>query len=279
VAPVFQHVSAVVDAAVSPVAEIIHEFFNPGATLRVNAAAEPEPFTIEAFGFEYRPIAGPVAALVQDPVDIRGPADRPHYGIGGFFLYVPQGEKSPVLAAPAELEIRWADAQVASFDENSLAIYEWNEDRVDWDFIGGAVDSDNNAITASVNRLGLYTVAPPMPAGTVTLTRDAIAGGTPQDPTTIVNYTSDPIRLNTGALVPDGTFFTVRTYRSGRSNLTPFGLVTTADEDPLTDGIQVRSMDGIIHFTAEYPGSAGRALVLVTAVEGTALAQEEIDYP
>jgi hypothetical protein len=247
-----------------------------GVSLLVDGAAEPVgPLTIELLAFRYRPVQGPALARIPDPSAVTGPGDRPHYGIGGFFGFAPDGRS---LAAPARLTIRYLDSEVTALDESSLAIYVWNESRRDWDHVGGTVDEANNTVSVDIDRLGLYTAAPSMPAGPIAFAVETAVAGGAGDPATSLTLTSDPIRLNTGALVPDGTLFTVQTVLGQASQLVPFGQVLSVDEDPATEGIQVSSRNGVIQFAAEVPGSAGVVTALAYSIRGTAFATQSIAY-
>jgi len=251
-------------------------FFSPsGVELLVDGAPEPVPFDVAVIGFTFRPTAGPAASTIQQPADISGPADRPHYGIGGFFQFTPDGRP---LAVPGQLTIHYLDSETTHLDESSLAIYRWNPARLDWDHVGGAVDVVARTVTATVSSLGLYTVAPAMPAGTITFTTQVSPGVPGPNPTTIVRYVSEPIRLNNGQLVPDGTLFTARIIVPGTTLVVPLGTIQTPDADPLIDGVQVASQGGVIRFTAELPGTSGAARVLVNPTVGTALSSQTIPY-
>jgi hypothetical protein len=242
----------------------------------VDGAAEPAgPLTVELLAFQYRPQQRPTASRIPDPSSVTGPGDRPHYGVGGFFGFAPDGRS---LAAPARLTIRYLDDEVAALDERSLAIYVWNESRRDWDYLGGTVDEANNTVSTDIDRLGLYTAAPAMPAGPIAFAVETAVGGGGGDPATSLTLTSDPIRLNNGALVPDGTLFTVQTVLGQASQLVPFGQVLSVDEDPASEGIQVSSRNGLIQFTAEVPGSAGVVMALAYSTRGTALVTQSISY-
>jgi hypothetical protein len=225
--------------------------------------------------FVYTAIPGPVAAGVQRPADVAGPAGVPHYGIGGFHQFAPIDAE---LSAPGTLTIEYRDAEVAGLDESALGIYVWNPAVENWDYVGGTVDATANTITTQVRRLGLYTAAPPMPGSPFTFSSLTAAAGTPEEPRVRVTYTSSVIRLNTGQVVPDGTLFTIRSLWPGSSDPVAFGTVLTADADPLADGIQVTSANGVIQFVAEYPGAFGAARILANAVRGVAIGDQVIAY-
>jgi PKD repeat protein len=256
--------------------QALNLFFSPsGVDLVVNGAAEPEPFTINLLAFKYQPETAQGAALVRDPSDVTGPLDGAHYGVGGFFNFSPVERP---LSAPAPLTIRWEPHEISGFDENSLGIYRWNNERFDWDYLGGTVNPEADSVTVAVDRLGLYTAAPPMPAGRFDFTGTAARTGTESAPTTTMTFTSSPLRLNTGGSIPDGTLFTVRVLVPDSSDPVPFGEITTTDLDPATEGIQVAAENGAVRFSAELPGSVGRAFVLVNAVSGTAVGEQTILY-
>ena len=225
--------------------------------------------------FTYTAIAGPVAAGLQRPADTTGPAGVPHFGIGGYHQFTPADVQ---LTAPARLTIEYKDAEVVGLDENTLGIYSWNAAVENWEYIGGTVDTVANTITTQASRLGFYTAAPPMPASSITFSSQTTAAGTPQGPATRVTYTSSVVRMNTGQVVPDGTVFTVRTLQPGASEVLPFGTVLTADVDPLTEGVQVTSVNGVISFAAEFPGAFGAARILVNSVRGVAVGDRVIPY-
>ena len=162
---------------------------------------EPAPLVVDLVGFQYRHKPGTLGTAPGHAAAVAGDANRPHYGVGGFFHFSPSDR---TLAAPAGLTIRYLDAEIAAEQEASLAVYRWNDVSQAWDRVGGAVDAAANAVTVQVNRLGLYTVAPALPVGSISMTPDLAAGGTFQNPTSIATFTSDVLRLNTGAIVPDG---------------------------------------------------------------------------
>jgi hypothetical protein len=225
--------------------------------------------------FKYDPVAGPIAPRLQLPGETNGPADLPHYGVGGFHQFLP---KDSQLSAPGTLTFFYKDDEVTNLDESTLGIYSWNAATSNWDFVGGTVDAANNTITTSVRKLGLYTAGPPMPGGRFTFSSRTSIAGTPEERRTAVDYTSSVIRMNTGQVVPDGTLFTLNTLTTQGSDPIGFGTITTTDVDPVRDGIQVRSVGGVIRFSAQYPGAFGAARVLVYSTPGTAVADQIVPY-
>ena len=231
-----------------------------------------ETFDLELLSFKFDPVYGPVNPGLQRPWYTNGAADKPHYGLGGFHRFSPEDR---VLSIPARLTITYYDDEISDIDENSLAIYRWNEEKLDWDYIGGGVDIENNAVTAPVDRLGLYTVGPAMPAGTIYFTPQMSEGNV-----LTATFVSDPITMNTGQIVPDGTRFTVHSIVPNTNVIVQAGTTVSTDEDSQTDGVQVSSSGGVIQFTVEYRDDelsllAGRVRVVAYSDEGTALADQD----
>ena len=249
----------------------------PGVELLVDGAAEPQdaPFAVELIAFQYRDRPGEPGSLPNDPAGVAGPVHRPHYGVGGFFHFAPSHR---TLAAPAQLTIRYADAEIAGIAEQSLAIYRWNNVGQDWDRIGGTVDASLNTVTAEVTQLGLYTVAAAMPVGRISLTADFAAAGSQTAPVTVATFTSAPILSNTGAVVPDGTLFTVRPLVGNLGYEQPLGTILTPDASAALPGVQVSSQGGVIRFAAELPGALGAVVPLAFSVDGTAIADRVMPY-
>lgn len=248
-----------------------------GVELDIDGAAESgqPPLVVDLIGFQYRHKPEATGVSPGDASAVSGDSSRPHYGIGGFFHFAPSER---ALGAPARLTIRYLDAEVGGFEESSLAIYRWNNVSQDWDRLGGTVDATANTITVEVSRLGLYTAAPAMPVGSIAMTPDVAAGGTLQAPTSITTFTSQLLRLNSGAIVPDGTLFTVRPLAGNQGSELTLGTILTSDTAPAIDGVQVMSQGGVVRFVAELPGSSGFVVPLVFSVEGTAIADRAYMY-
>ena len=223
--------------------------------------------------FHFNEIPGPVASAPYMPADVSGPAGRPHYGVGGFHQFLPQ---DTVLGAPATLTFFYEPAEAASIDVSTLQIYAWNDDAQDWSLVGGTVDPVARTITTTVNKLALYTAAPAMPAGTIAFTSTSTPNGIGTNATSTITYTSGAILMNNGAVVPDGTLFTVYSLEPG-ADTSVFGTITSPDEDP-ADGIQISSHGGQIQFTTQVPGTTGVVKVLAYSQEGTALATQFVPY-
>ena len=226
------------------------------------------PFAPAIASWVWEPATNPTGFRIQRPADYKGPVDVGHYGVGGFHQFLP---KNRTLLHPATLTFFYNDAELNGIDENTLAIYRWNPARVDWDYVGGTRNPGANTVTTTVAQLALYTMAPPLPAGDITLTASWLPSGSDQNPVTTATYTSGALRMNTGAVVPDGTLYTVVGAES-TDRFVPFGTVLTPDADPTTPGTQVASAGGTLQFTVVYQGASGDVRPMVFSRAGTALA-------
>ncbi|HNW93230.1 MAG TPA: FlgD immunoglobulin-like domain containing protein [bacterium] len=72
----------------------------------------------------------------------------------GYELY-PDGT---TLAKPGTLTLKWTDAEAVGFDENSFALYGWNNATSAWEKIGGTVNAASNTITAAVTGFKQYAI-------------------------------------------------------------------------------------------------------------------------
>jgi hypothetical protein len=139
-------------------------------------------------------------------------------------------------------------------------------------------DPATNTIRVTIDRLGLFTAAPPMPAGTIALTGPAVRTGSGLSSHVFATYTSAPLRMNNGQPVPDGTLYTVMGVPRG-APFVSFGTVTVADEDPSTDGVQVRSHNGVIQFSVDYPVNTDSVTGAAYATSGTAFGSTVLTVP
>lgn len=241
------------------------------AIMTIDGAAEAEPFEANLYSYRFTPVAGPVAEKPYRPADTAGPAGAPHFGVGGFHHFMPNNRQ---LAAPASLVIDYHDEDVVGLDESTFAIYGWNDDRADWDYIGGAVDPVANTVTTSVDRFRAYTVAPAMPGGTVALTHaDNGATGSGEEAARRFTVTSGPLVMNNGQPVPDGTLFTVRSVAADGTDPADYGTVLATDQDASRERVQVRVTGGQLQFQVEYPSPNGVYVpgrVIVYSTTGTA---------
>ena len=178
------------------------------------------------------------------------------------------------LAVPTRLVIDYQDAEVAGFDESTLAIYRWNQERQDWDYVGGTLDQTANTVTTFIRRLGLYTLGLQMPAGGIPfIFMNGGQTGVDEDRVQRFQVLTDTLTLNTGGPVPDGTVYTVRSLYPASGSTTAYGRIIATDVDPVREGVQVASQNGVIAFDVEFPAPFGNyrpGRVLVYATRGTA---------
>jgi len=201
----------------------------------------------------FRSIAGPALPRAYRPDDPSGPAGKPHYGLGEFALLLPMDAP---LTAPAELQMSYDQSEIGpSIDESTIRIFRWNEERDDWDLVGGTLDTAANTVTTMVTALGLYALAPAMPAGEIVWTATG-AGG-------IVTLTSDPILRNDGSPAPAGTVVHVELLGAGE--------ILSADIDPVAPGVQIATgADGRLELRVQMPAGALEVTVSSFSELGTA---------
>jgi hypothetical protein len=244
------------------------------ATLNIDGTKEPAPFDAGLLSYRYRPLDGPVKDARLMPSDTAGPAVGPHYGVGGFHHFSPDGYH---LAVPTPLVIDYKDEDIAGLDESTFALYAWDETTKDWAYVGGVLDAGANTITAPIDTFRLYTVAPAMPARTVALAvTQQTANGSGDAQTLHFRVSSGPLVMNNGQPVPDGTLFSVRSVAADSGSLALYGDILTADADAGRENVQVASHGGVIEFDVEYPAPNDAyvpAKVVVYSVAGTAFGE------
>ncbi len=222
-------------------------------------------------GHGFVPTYGPVAPAPYYPADTTGPAAKPHYGVGGFHGFTPH---DAVLGAAAGLVIGYSDEDVAGVDENQLRLYRWDGDRGDWTLVDGLVQPLANTVTASVDRLGTYTLAPPMPAGALTWSVASVSqAGSGADTKTVARLRTAPLMRNDGQPVAAGTVVHVslQPEGAGGADLVSFGRVLTADAQPEVEGAQVVvGADGCVEIEIEVPGTPESIRVISFSDVGTA---------
>ena len=225
-----------------------------------------------AFHFEGH--SGPFQPYHYKPGDIVGSADKPHYGIGGFHEYYPVRH---ILTDPAVLIIDYENNEITDSEEGTLAIYRWNMEDRDWDYIGGELDIDNNTVTTEITQLGGYTLAPAMPAGDVEW-EDPQVQQVGQN--LIVSLTTMPLSMNNGDPVPDGMIFHVISaypYAYTPEGVMPFGEILSNDAQPDVQGNQVEVENGRIQLELEYPESISNAARIILFSDiGTTIGDEVI---
>ncbi len=223
---------------------------------------------------DFQSISGPLDPYYYAPGDIKGSGDKPHYGIGGFHEYFPTGH---TLSTPATMTIDYDNEEIVNMDEDTLAIYSWNYDNQEWDYVDGTHDAENNTITIDITELGVYTIGPAMPAGRIQWADKQIQM---LGENTILTLTSEPLVMNNGDPVPDGIIFhatSLLPFMDATGNVIPFGTVVSQDWEPMMEGVQVISENGVIRVVIEYPNEiALSAKVVVFSDIGTTMGDEVI---
>lgn len=214
-------------------------------------------------------VAGPLVPAPYAPNDIQGQAGKPHYGVGGFHDFYPA---ATTLSQPATLVLDYSDSEVAGLDEASMRMYHWDEDLADWTLVGGTLDAALNTVTATVTQMGMYTLAPAMPAGQISWTVSGVSAAGEKTTATLV---SGPLVRNDGSLVPAGTIVHVTLASPSEFSSdgpVPFGLILTADAQPEVDGVQAAvGADGTLTLEIEVPGTPEEVRIYGFADLGTAM--------
>lgn len=210
-----------------------------------------------------------ITVTIVDAIDslnpfTKGGAGGASFGIGGFYVMEPDGV---LLQTPSSIQIAYTDEEVAGLNELLLAVYRYDRGSERWTHVGGVVDPVNNTVTASIDILGTYTLAVPFPYHDITVTLDPIAIEADGVATSFVQ--TDPIRLNTGDPLPDGTLVTVAST---------LGTILEVDADPGMPGIQRPTSGGVVEFTVRSPEYGGVAIVSVSSVGGYAQGHSSLEF-
>lgn len=232
--------------------------------------------------YDFDDIPGPVEPRPYLANDVQGAADKPHYGIGGFQAILPTDAD---LSAPATLVMNYHEDEAAGLDRSTLKLYRMEEASGEWVPVEGVHDQAAMTITASVSKLGLYSIAPPMPAGKIVWSLDGVQRenvGTDEETATATFSAAIPPQ-NDGAAVPAVTRFHVTSaepasFSGGRA--VPYGDVSSPDLDSETAGTQVvAGADGRLHLSVKYQGKALLARIISFSDIGTARGDQMIPLP
>lgn len=186
------------------------------------------------------------------------------YGIGGFYQFEPNGmvvADSAVLTInydDSELDVMLKDSTAYTINESDLRMYVEDKTNNKWIYIGGEVDPVTNQVTARIDSLGTFTLAPFTPDGEIILTAN---------PDTIrvevldsTRVTSNTIYYTTGEKVVDEEF-TIEVSR---------GTILTSDVNPVAVGLQILSVDGKISFDYRSDSISGIAFLKASSRKGGA---------
>lgn len=218
--------------------------------------------------------------------------DQPaKFEIGGVFLFSPedttiaelskeitsptsiQSDNAEIVIQPgvltAQITIAYSDSDIAGINENNLILFRWDTPNIRWiPADNSVVNTVNNKVTASIDRLGTFTLGIPLPQGNILLnveTKDVDINYLKN-----INVSSEPIKLSNGNVVPDETLVTVASLRRYTTEAEPFGIILAQDEDTLVDGLQIATNKGVITFEIAPPVEEGSGIVYASSVEGTA---------
>jgi len=166
------------------------------------------------------------------------------------------------------LTINYDDSVIPQTLEGKLIIYQWDNVNRKWRSLNSIVDVNNNKIKAEIEKLGTFCIGLPVPYGEIILKVE------PKDidlnRRSNINVNSEPILLITGDVVPDGTLITVQSLNKNTSEIENFGTIITQDEDPNTEGIQVKTKEGKISFVISPPSKEGSGLIIAKSIKGEA---------
>ncbi len=194
------------------------------------------------------------------------------YGIGGFYQFEPYGRSLGNADATLtiqyfddELTVHLPDSSVYKIPEMDLCMYKEDKENNQWVYIGGAIDTVLNTVTAAIDSLGTYTLAPYVPAGTFrfSATPDTID----LQSSNIASLVSDLIYYNTGELISNGELYTVEISS---------GLVLNADADNQIDGIQVGAVNGIVTINYQSEDYSGMAYIKASSIFGRSSGMHEL---
>jgi len=183
-------------------------------------------------------------ALLDQMKNVAVESHKLDYGIGGFYQFEPNGtviSDSAVLTinySDEELELLLPDGSDFQVNEQNLRMYVEDKANSKWVLIGGQVDLVNNTVSARIESLGTFTLAPFIPDGEIELllSSDTIFVENGNS----VSVSSNEIYYNLGSRVADGEEFNIFVSK---------GSVVEADVNPEVEGLQLASLAGKIHFT------------------------------
>ncbi|MDX2429505.1 MAG: T9SS type A sorting domain-containing protein [Bacteroides sp.] len=186
------------------------------------------------------------------------------YGIGGFYQFEPNGlvvGDSTVLSInydDTELDVLLKDSTAYTIDESDLRMYVEDKTNHKWIYIGGEVDPVNNLVTARIDSLATFTLAPFTPDGEMILTANPDTIHVEILDSTVVS--SNTIYYNTGEVVRDEEF----TIQASK------GSILTPDANAGVEGVQILSMNGKISFAYRSDSISGIAYLKASSRKGRA---------
>jgi hypothetical protein len=186
------------------------------------------------------------------------------YGYGGFYQFEPVNS---MLADSAFLTMRYLQSEVEEFGETELAMYRENKTLATWEFVGGLVDTVNNTVTALIDRLGTFTLAPRLPSGSILL--QVFPDSIPADGISELNVVSETIHNNDGTVVSDNAEFTL---------ISDGGIFLTSDQDTLRAGLQIYPSSGILSFQLKSSEYAQIVTLTASSSAGSAYGETIVKF-
>ena len=187
-----------------------------------------------------------------------------NFGVGGFYQIDPDGL---FLSTPSTISISYDDSEIVGFDESELSVYRWDENTGKWELVGGVVDIDNNTVTATINRLGTFTLAPKITYSDFDLIPEAES--IPADGSSVLTIVSNSILYNDGTVVNNGTLITISAEK---------GTLLAVDADDIKEGIQIETIGGKISFEIQSGFVAGDVSLYASSVDGDAHGSCNINF-
>jgi len=178
------------------------------------------------------------------------------YGVGGFYQLEPLNTN---LLDTCYLTLTYADEDIVGYDESSLKIFLEDKENHSWICVGGVVNLDSNFVRAPITKLGLYTIAPVMPSGTINI--NSANDSTIITPNVTTEFTTDIIYNNDSSIIANDEMIT--------TNLTSGSIVET-DLDTTLAGTQLHPVDGIITFHVKPDSTSNVVKISAFSTNGSA---------
>lgn len=191
-------------------------------------------------------------AISQDEIyGMEGELDDPVYGLVNYLYLYPDNS---ALDNEAELSFTYEDGDLGNFNENTLAIYKYDRDLENWEYIGGTVDSSAHTVVATITETGQYAIAPAVPSGNIEFATSNLS--LTFNGTNAKTIETETIYNNDGNVIADGELFTV-----ALSN----GTIMTSDADSAMEGNQVKSENGVVSVRVRSSKIAQDAVLSLTS--------------
>lgn len=177
--------------------------------------------------------------------------DDPIYGLVNYVYLHPDNE---TLDTEADLTFSYTQGDITGFTESTLAVYKYDYENYEWEYVGGELDTAGNTVTVTISETGQYVMAPAVPSGDIDFTSS--------NPSMTFNgsntktITTETITNNDGTDIADGELFTVTL-----SN----GTIKTNDASTSLDGHQVESSGGSVSVQIQSSAIAEDAILVLTS--------------